>query len=1044
MLHRLLPRAVKLLIAAAVLLGLTQDALAQKAIILHATRSSESTWTEYLKKTIADTGFFPDGVTNIDIAFTAPTLMQLLPAKMVVVISSDYGLGDGTGTGNVLGDYMAMAPGASVLMFLPYTWQTGLAAAPPVGGRFAMNYSLTSQVGTSTNTSTRVGMLVTGDPLVAGVSQFSCGSNCRRLTGLMPRPGATVAAYWNDGNILAVRGNNRADLNMFPADEGTISGSFAAEGKQLIINAITSMLPLAPSPGSMTFPATPLGAATTPIVASFRNNTAAPLSITDLGVDGPDRGMFLFSTKTKPSAGMPLSLASGASLTATISYKPTSQGNHTATLYATATGVGRVAIALKGVSKGNIFVTGAPINFGGIPSGTSKGPVEISLTNLGAVPIKLDKPVISNTMQYTLDLPAGVITYPLTMAPGSTYRFKVTFNPGMAEGDFPAKVTVTSDDASSPLDLFIRGLAGPPKLSVPFASLLLPDVPVDSMSTPLQISLTNEGFSDLDIMSATSDSTDFVVTLPMVKKIPAKESISMDLVFAPKMAGLRTGKITIKSNEPPPMMGTSDKIIDVAGTAVTPKFRASVSELDFGTMNIGAAAVRRTVTVFNEGDGALNVTGADILASPTSTSFKVITPGAIPYRIPAGTSADFYVDMDPKAAGMLSAVLRLTSSIMGAGGTAQVNLKGIANGAIAQLQGKGLDFGSRKVKTSDTRAIVIKNIGNQDLTLISAKLTQPAMSMNSFTLKPVAGLKVPGGGEGKVEVIFSPTVMGALTAKVDIDTDDPAVAGGTKFSVDVTGVGVTGNVSLDPTNLDFSPAIYVGQRSGMKAITVKNIGDVQIDEIVVRISGPDAGQFQRVGTFASTLKVGEETKINFIFAPSLAKAQHSATVVIEADKVAVPMMVSLKGSSISPVLSARPDSIKFDNTQVGQTSMPKVVILSNDGPQKLDLDIPVLNSQDFTIDTSETELTLAPDSTTKLSIKFNPQSQGSKSELIDIKLKASDVVAATIAVEGEATKKMEEEPKSGCQVSSHGGAAGLPGVMLLLSMAALIRRRRRR
>ena len=41
----------------------------------------------------------------------------------------------------------------------------------------------------------KLGMTVNGDPLTAGVASFDCGSDCRRLTGIMPKAGVTVAAY---------------------------------------------------------------------------------------------------------------------------------------------------------------------------------------------------------------------------------------------------------------------------------------------------------------------------------------------------------------------------------------------------------------------------------------------------------------------------------------------------------------------------------------------------------------------------------------------------------------------------------------------------------------------------------------------------------------------------------------------------------------------------------------------------------------------------------------------------------------------------------
>ena len=80
-----------------------------------------------MKQKIVATGLYT-AVDQIDAAFRDPTLAQLQDYKLVVVLSSDYGLSSADGVGNALGDYMAMVPGAAVLVFQPNTWQTGLLA----------------------------------------------------------------------------------------------------------------------------------------------------------------------------------------------------------------------------------------------------------------------------------------------------------------------------------------------------------------------------------------------------------------------------------------------------------------------------------------------------------------------------------------------------------------------------------------------------------------------------------------------------------------------------------------------------------------------------------------------------------------------------------------------------------------------------------------------------------------------------------------------------------------------------------------------------
>ena len=113
-----LSRVCGLLLALWTMLGLVQPASAQKAAIVTAVRSGESAWWQYVKQKIVSTGLYT-AVDQIDSAFSDPTLTQLQNYKLVVILSSDYGLSSADGVGNALGDYMAMVPGAAVLVFQP-------------------------------------------------------------------------------------------------------------------------------------------------------------------------------------------------------------------------------------------------------------------------------------------------------------------------------------------------------------------------------------------------------------------------------------------------------------------------------------------------------------------------------------------------------------------------------------------------------------------------------------------------------------------------------------------------------------------------------------------------------------------------------------------------------------------------------------------------------------------------------------------------------------------------------------------------------------
>lgn len=351
-----LSRLCGLLLALWTTIGLVQSANAQKAAIVTATRSAESGWWQYVKAKILATGLYTT-VDQIDAAFRDPTLAQLQDYKLVVVLSSDYGLSSADGVGNALGDYMAMVPGASVLLFQPNTWQTGLFGAPAIGGKFLTSYALTSQSATAATAATKRGTVLSNDPLVEGVTEFTCGSNCQRVTGTSLRAGATAVAYWADGTLLAVRGKRRVDLNMLPGDEGAISGSWGGSGGELITNAVLYLsAPMLQSPRKPTFPSVGLGGASAWTTITFRNISDAPIDVTSIGLDGAGKAQFVYRSDYSPSAASPVTLAIGASMPVAVAFKPQVQGVHRATLYLTMNGLPRIETALEGTSKGSVHM----------------------------------------------------------------------------------------------------------------------------------------------------------------------------------------------------------------------------------------------------------------------------------------------------------------------------------------------------------------------------------------------------------------------------------------------------------------------------------------------------------------------------------------------------------------------------------------------------------------------------------------------------------------------------------------------------------------
>lgn len=1028
-------------------LGLARPAAAQRACMLTATRSSENGWWQQVRQRIIDTGLYPDGVEQKDLGFRDPSLSELTACRLVVMISSDYGYSTSEGLGNAVADFMATVPGASVLVFQPYTWQTSTPSAPPIGGRFLANYALTTQGATDATTATKRGMVVTGDPLTQNVEDFDCGTNCRRLTGTMPKPGATVAAYWADGSILAVRGKRRVDLNMMPADETVITGSWTAKAGRLVTNAIVYLsTPLKVQPSQVEFDDSPLGAATDPETVTFTNIYSVPVKLTGLGIEGVGRAHFSYEADKVPTPAAPITVVPGGTYRARVLFKPQVQGTHKAAFFLNIQGFERSEVLMSGQSRGNLYVSLSPLNFGGVPLGTMVTPLTVRLKNMGTSSIEITKPVIGDTTNY--DLTPAVPDAKVTMLPGASYAFEVQMKPAMTAGEFLTDVTVESTDSGSPLVIPVIGRSGPPKLKVPYTSLLLSDTPTGAKALPLEVLLYNDGFSELTVTDIASDSTDFEVpnapSMMAPLKLAAKSGTVFQLVFSPTGSGLRTGKLVIKSNEPvvPPAMD-SNKVISLSGNGTKPQFKVVEKALDFGTADIGAAVPSQLITLVNEGDGDLTVKDVSIVSGMGGDSFAISTLAPVPFVLRAGTSVPVTVDFSPKMAGMLSATLRIVTDLA-TSGSATVDLKGLANGAVGQLEPAMLAFGDQKVKSTVVKTVTLSNSGNRDLTILRSRLV-PAAGSFMATL-PTDGTKITPGGSVMVNVTSLPGMAGPATARIEFETDDPAVAGGTQFIAQITVNGVMPGVTVNPVELTFDP-LLVGRKSDMKMVKVTNTGAVVIDNLMAAISGSqmgnDSGDFGVVMGFKSKLMPGDSTDVGVYFEPRIGKAMHYATLVLNADGVVVPMTVALKGSSMAAAITAQPSLLKFSNTFVNSSTDPKYITLSNEGTQEIEIEVVAPAGEDFSVDLSQVKTTLAMGDSTRVPVVFAPKTAGMKGEAVEIRLKGTQVSLARVDLEGQGITMPPPKMESGCSVSARGSSGGSLAMLAVALFAGLLLRRRR-
>ncbi|WP_257447012.1 choice-of-anchor D domain-containing protein [Archangium lipolyticum] len=254
-------------------------------------------------------------------------------------------------------------------------------------------------------------------------------------------------------------------------------------------------------------------------------------------------------------------------------------------------------------------------------------------------------------------------------------------------------------------------------------------------------------------------------------------------------------------------------------------------ELDFGKQKQNlTSAPTRTLTVHNDSDGPLNVSG---LSLSSSTPFTIVTPSRDAgqgFVIDPHSSYDIELTFKPSALGAVSRFLTIDSDATnaGSGGDTIVELKGFGVQYINDVDTDGTDsvpeplrlkFGEQRARiASQPKTVRVQNAGNASLIVSIPPLVGP------FALSPLPGPNpfTLNAGEGAdLKVVFNPTAAGPATGSLTLRTS--ATDGRPDVTVDLEGTGV------DPRLVVSKPLLAFGKRI---------VGDTPVsDTVQLSVSG---------------------------------------------------------------------------------------------------------------------------------------------------------------------------------------------------------------
>jgi hypothetical protein len=522
-----------------------------------------------------------------------------------------------------------------------------------------------------------------------------------------------------------------------------------------------------------------VGLASMPFTVNISNTGMGDLHIAGFVVGGTNPGDFSVMTPATPFTVSP-----GQTQSFGVSFKPQALGARSGTVIVQSNDANAPSklVSLLGTGvMANLSCAPPNLGFNTQTEFLASSPQTITCTNSGNGDAFVTG-VVNTGAQATSFVLSAPPTFPARVgANNGTLVLNVVAVP-LAPGANAAVMHIQYDDPMKPEDtvnLTVTGVAGHVMVSpslVDFGA-----VPINTVSPPVSITVTNSGTAALTISNAlindmnnafSSNAVSAFQTRNMPLVIAPGATTSFDVEFSPQVAMQFSASLDLTTDDPMahlvriPLLGTGSTI----GVSVSPM------TLSFPDTLVDGVAGPQPITITNTGGAPLTVQSL-ALGGTAPQDFQIDQTG--PFSLDGGKSQTVQVTFQPLTGGKRSATL--TVSFAGGLPAAVVMLGGTALTPMLAVAPPTLDFGMVTVGTpSDPLTVGMKNGGTSTLVLTSIGASNSAFIVDTSGIQ----MTLAAGASTTFQVHFVPPAVGPKSGAINITT-----RGGT-FSVTASGTGV--------------------------------------------------------------------------------------------------------------------------------------------------------------------------------------------------------------------------------------------------------------
>ena len=699
---------------------------------------------------------------------------------------------------------------------------------------------------------------------------------------------------------------------------------------------------------SLAFPDTPVRSFSAPQTVVLDNSGTQALGVQSIQTIGD----------FAQTNNCPASLAVAASCSIDVNFGPTVKGPRTGSLLIGHDAAGSpsvVTLAGDGIAPSlEVYPYPPVMDFGDQGLGSTSASNYVFINNVGSSPVTLSSIESTGNFAYT----SGCPLTPASLAPAEGCSLDVTFTP-TALGPRQGTLTIHSDAPGSPHQMKLSGKGVTLRLS-PSDLSFWEKQGLGSSSSPQAITLQNLGPSTVTL-SSIQPTGDFSRTHDCPTSLVPSTSCTISVTFTPTATGVRKGTLNVNSNAP-----DSPQVVNLEGTGVI--LSVSPDYLYFSEQGLGSTSPPQTITVTNIGPSTVNFTDIEATGDFDQTN-------NCPSSLSAAASCTISVTFAPTFLGSWKGLIIVTSDATDSPHLA--NLYGQGNSL--SLTPNYVSFPDQAVgTTSSAQGITMANIGTTTVAIGDIAATGDFAQTNNCpaTLGPAASCII--------NATFTPTAPSNRYGTITITSD---AAEGPRY-VSLSGNGVGPAVALSPPASSFASR-RVGTTSPSQGVILSNSGNALLTISAIAISGGNSADFSRAHNCPlspSTLAAGADCTVDVIFTPS-DSGPRKASLRITSNAAGSPHRVFLTG--IGTAVSLAPSSWNFGSQQVGTTSSPKAITLTNLGSAAIHVwnsAITGTNSGDFNRVNScpVPPATLGGGANCTISVQFTPGGIGARAAALMI------------------------------------------------------------